>query len=236
MKVAIMQPYIFPYIGYFQLVNAVDVFVFYDDVNFIKGGWINRNKILVNNKEFMFTIPLENPSSFSLINQTSICLQKTKNNNLKLLRTIEQSYKKAPYFKSVFPIVNELFSVNENENISELAIESVKLIAGYLELKTNFKISSLDFPDSKLLKKTSRIIEICKKENVINYINPIGGVQLYTKQEFNNVSIQLSFLKSKPIEYKQFDNEFVPWLSIIDVIMFNSKERVVSMLNEFDLY
>lgn len=235
MKLAIMQPYIFPYIGYFQLIKSVDTFVFYDDVNFIKGGWINRNKILVNDKEFMFTISLSNPSSFTLISETLICEKKIRRNNVKLLKSIEQSYRKAPYFKLVFPLIDDFFTSFDKTTISEFAIDSVKLVSNYLNLKTEFKKSSLNFDKTKGLDKAERLIAISKKEEAIYYINPIGGLDLYDKKEFDSKGVKLNFLKSKPIEYKQFNNKFKPWLSIIDVMMFNSKKQILEMLNEYEL-
>jgi hypothetical protein len=235
MKLAIMQPYIFPYIGYFQLINTVDTFVFYDDVNYIKGGWINRNKILVNKAPYLFSIALNNSSSFIAINQTKLNSDKFAKGNEKLLRTIEQSYKKAPYFDNVFPLINDFLLDYKKLTISDLAIDSVLLISKYLELKTEFKVSSLHFPETKGFDKIDRLIEICKKEQVSNYVNPIGGLELYDKNQFRNHNLKLNFLKSNPIEYKQFNNEFVPWLSILDVMMFNSKTRVLSMLNEYEL-
>lgn len=235
MKLAIMQPYIFPYIGYFQLINAVDTFVFYDDVNFIKGGWINRNRILVNNKDFMFTISLKNMSSLSLINQTLLCEKKFHKNNLKFLRTIEQSYKKAPYFKTILPLIHNFLTTSKTLTISELAIESIILVSNYLDLNTKFKISSIDFKETKGFCRANRLIEISKKEKAIHYINPIGGTALYNKNQFDTEGIELSFIKSKPISYKQFNNQFIPWLSIIDVLMFNSKEEILLILNECEL-
>ncbi|MFG6687621.1 WbqC family protein [Mariniflexile sp. HNIBRBA6329] len=235
MTLGIMQPYIFPYIGYFQLINAVDTFVFYDDVNFIKGGWINRNRILVNNKDFMFTISLKNMSSFSLIKETLICEKKFQKNNLKFLKTIEQSYKNAPYFETIFPLLYNFLITTKALTISELAMNSIVLVSGYLNLKTKFKTSSLDFNKTKGLDKAERIIAISKIEKAIHYINPIGGEMLYNKKQFVAEGIEISFLKSKPITYQQFNNQFTPWLSIIDVLMFNSKEQVLDILNEYNL-
>ncbi len=231
MKLAIMQPYLFPYIGYFQLINAVDTFVIYDDVNFIKKGWINRNSILVNNKSFLFSAPLKEVSQNKRINE--IFIDTNANWQNELLKTIEYSYKKAPFFSAVFPIINSVLTQNET-NLSKFITYSLQTIAQYLTIKTNFIISS-DIEKNNDLKGQDKIIEICKKCNATSYINAIGGIELYNTNDFLQQNIQLHFIKTNPIEYTQFKNEFVPWLSIIDVLMFNDVEKVKIMLNNYDL-
>ncbi len=229
MRLAIMQPYFFPYIGYFQLINAVDKLIFYDDVNFIKNGWINRNKVLVNGKSHYITIQLKNASSFSPINQVEF-----NDNRNKIKKTIEQSYKKAPFFKTIFPIIEECLSVQTNK-IGELAIHSIIATSNYLELNKNFEVCSNWYSDTKLLERSDRLIEICKLNKVTQYINPIGGINIYSKDEFMKRGIKLNFLKSKQIEYLQSSNIFQPCLSIIDVMMFNSKETVNNLLDQYEL-
>lgn len=228
MKVAIMQPYFFPYIGYFQLINAVDVFVVYDDVNFIKQGWITRNSILVDKKKYNFILQVESASSFKKINDITL-----GKNNTKLLKTIEQEYKKAPYFSIVFPIINEILSSNEN-NLSKFLIFSLRKIADYIQIDTVFRISS-EIDKNDELKGQYKVIAICKQLKATNYINAIGGKELYDKISFNQHQILLSFIKTEPIQYSQFDNDFIPWLSIIDVIMFNSIEETKLLLNKYEL-
>ncbi len=233
MKLAIMQPYFFPYIGYFQLINAVDKFVFYDDVNFIKQGWINRNRVLMNGKDFLFIVPIENVSSFTLIKDSYIKSNIYPQWKNKFIKTLEQSYKKAPFYSQAFSIIENILNSNY-KTISELAIMSVKQIAVYLNIKTEYIISSERYVNQDLEKKT-RLIDICKHEKVTNYINAIGGIELYKKEDFVKEGIQLSFIKSLNIEYKQFNNVFVPWLSIIDVMMFNSAEEIIGMLDKYEL-
>ena len=231
MKIAIMQPYFFPYIGYFQLINAVDKFVFYDDVNFIKGGWINRNKILINGEKKYFTINLKKSSSFKKVNQIYIG-GRTK----KLIKTINQSYSKAPYFNQVFPIIEEIIlNINSSSLISEIAAISVIKTSEYLGLKTIFEISSEKYYETKSLEKSERLIKICKLNNTDTYINALGGKELYKKETFIKDKIDLFFLQSKITEYEQFENDFIPCLSIIDVIMFNSPEEIQEMLNQYEL-
>lgn len=232
MKLAIMQPYVFPYIGYFQLINAVDTFVFYDDVTYIKNGWINRNRILLNGRDHYLTIPCKNASSYKLINEISFDQQ--SKNYRDLTKTLQQAYKKAPHFNQVFPLIENILKT-QTGNISILATKSIIDLCQYLEINTQFKTSSVSFADTKGHERTDRIIAICKKENAHQYINAIGGRELYEKSYFHDKGIELNFIKSLPVIYRQFNDEFVAWLSIIDVLMFNSVIEVKAFLNLFSL-
>jgi hypothetical protein len=234
MKVAIMQPYVFPYIGYFQLIKLVDIFVLYDDVNYIKQGWINRNKILVSEKEYVFTIPLNDASSFNSIKETKIHSLLFTKWKKKFMRTLEQSYGRTPHFEKIMTLINSIFDSNF-ESIMDLAQLSIINISKYLEINTKILVSSIDFPESKGFSKENRIVDIVKKCNSHHYINPIGGQNIYRKEDFLTQNIKLDFINSKPINYKQFQNDFVPWLSIIDVLMFNSVDEVNEMLNQYEL-
>lgn len=230
-KVAIMQPYIFPYIGYWQLLNVVDTFIIYDDVNFIKRGWVNRNNILNNGKPSMFTIPLIKASQNKLINEIEIVSDSLWKQ--KLLKTIVSSYKKAPYFNVTNPMIEEIINNNET-NISAYIEFQLKKIASYLNITTTIKIASKEY-NNRILKGQDRIIDICIQEKANQYINPIGGVDLYEKNKFTENGIKLNFIKSNNLEYNQFKNSFVPFLSIIDLLMFNSAEEIKEKLLEFTL-
>lgn len=229
-KVAIMQPYLFPYIGYWQLINATDEFVVYDDVNFIKGGWINRNNILLNGKSFLFTLPLENSSSYKLIKEIDV----TSNLKLKekICKTISATYSKAPYFSEVFSLIENVLM--KDGKVSELVYDSIIQINNYLGISTKILLSS-ELNQNRELKSDKRVINIVKNLNGQIYINAIGGQELYSKDEFKKNNIDLYFIKTNKIEYKQFKNEFVPNLSIIDVLMFNSPEDVRELLTKYEL-
>jgi hypothetical protein len=231
MKIGIMQPYIFPYIGYFQLINAVDKFVIYDDVNFINKGWINRNRTLNNGKESLFSIPLKEASQNKLINEIEVNWDSAWKN--KFLKTLEQCYKKAPFYQEILPIIEQTLNV-DNEPISKVIENNLRLICHYLDIKTEIISSSAIYQNTNL-KAQERILDICLQENATQYINPIGGLELYDKDFFENENIALNFIKSKSIEYPQFKNEFVPWLSMIDVLIFNSKVKVKEFLNNYEL-
>ena len=231
MKIAIMQPYLFPYIGYFQLINAVDKFIIYDDVTYKKQGWINRNNILLNGKPFLFTVPLKDASSYKLIRDIEI--GNNFNWKTKLIRTVEQAYKKAPYFKIVIQIFEEVLNTNEKQ-IAALIFKSLKLICSYIGINTLI-IETSTIYSNNYLHSQDRVIDICKQEKAQDYVNMSGGSELYSKHIFNQEHINLSFLEPKSINYKQFNNEFVPWLSIIDIMMFNSITEIMEILNQYEL-
>lgn len=232
MKIAIMQPYLFPYIGYFQLINAVDTFVFYDDVNFINRGWINRNQILVDNKAVMFTVPLKKASQNKLINETGIAMD--SNWQVQFFKTLQQHYKNAPYFEETVRILENTFGKG-HAKISDLAMESVLQVSNYLNLNTTFEVSSLKYPNAAGLSKAERLIAICKQSGGEHYINPIGGKELYNKKAFKQQGITLSFIENELVPYTQFGNPFVNGLSMIDVLMFNSIEETKKLLSNYKL-
>ncbi|WP_066327039.1 WbqC family protein [Anoxybacteroides amylolyticum] len=232
MKIAIMQPYLFPYIGYFQLIHTVDVFVLYDDVQFIKKGWIHRNRLLVNDKDYLFTLSLQKSPRETIIKEKFFSDQFDYEKG-KLLQLIEHSYRKAPFFNEVYPLIQHIIS-HQDRNVCSFIYQSLVAICGYLEIKTRFIFSS-EINKNNALKGQEKIIEINKLLKSDCYINPIGGTELYSKARFREEGLELYFLKPKLIQYKQFGAEFIPWLSIIDVLMFNSKDIVKNFLNEYQL-
>ena len=223
-----MQPYFLPYIGYYQLMKAVDTFIFYDDVNYIKQGWINRNRILVNGQEYLFSLELKGASSFKLINEIEV-----GNNRDKLMKTFMQYYKKAHYYNKVEPLIFSIFKSSQS-NLAQYIIETQLLITKYLNINTKFLISS-KIDKTNYLKGQDKVIDICKKVGGTSYINAIGGQELYDKSNFAHAGIVLHFLQTHKKEYKQFTSDFIPWLSIIDVIMFNTPEAVNEFLDQYEL-
>ena len=232
MKIAIMQPYFFPYIGYFQLINCVDEFIVYDDIKFTKKGWINRNRILVNNRPFTITLPLKKDSDSKMIFERCLSDSFISDRDY-LLRLIKENYRHAPYYKEVYQLIETCLNFNDH-NLFPFIFNTIRAIVNYLEIDTTIFISS-NVGDTNKLKCENRVIEICKIKNVNIYVNPIGGIELYNKNDFARHGIDLYYLKTKEIAYKQFNNEFIPNLSIIDVMMFNSKEEIHKMLNEYEL-
>ncbi len=231
MKLGIMQPYFFPYIGYWQLINAVDKYVIYDDVNYIKGGWINRNRILMNGNIQFFNIKIKGASSNKLINEIEIEIDKIY--NLKLIRTLEYCYKKAPFFNQCLPLIERILNYEEI-NLAKFLEFSIKEICNYLDIHTEIFISS-EIHKSNKLKGEDKVLEICKILNASEYFNAIGGKELYSYEKFEVNNVELKFLQPKEIFYKQFSNDFVKNLSLIDVLMFNSIESIKMMFEKYTL-
>ncbi|MFC5408933.1 WbqC family protein [Larkinella bovis] len=231
MTIAIMQPYFLPYIGYLQLMKAVDKFILYDDVAYINRGWINRNRLLLNGKDHLFTIPLKDASQNKRIRDVE--LSDDPKWRSKLLKTIEQAYRKAPFYTTVYPLLEKIVNL-EVRTIAELVGGSLSLLNAYLGIQTEMVPSSTVYGNDEL-KAQDRILDICLRENASRYINPIGGQELYDRQRFAEEGIDLFFIQSKRVAYPQFKNEFVPWLSIADVLMFNDVPAVQTMLDAYEL-
>lgn len=243
MKLAIMQPYFMPYIGYFQTMVAVDKYLLYDKVAFIKKGWINRNRIYIQNVGTQFiTIPLKNKSSFTNISDVQI--DNTTDWRSKMLNLIYYNYKRSLFFDVVYPLMENSIK-QSSELISEYNFVVLNEIATFLDINTPIELCTdpmyegieeqLAKYDDSLLRKYDRIKFICQANNADNYINPIGGQNLYDKQMFAQDGITLSFVQTQVVPYSQFAPEFIPNLSIIDVLMHNGKEGTKQLLNAYTL-
>ncbi len=228
-----MQPYFFPYIGYFQLMQAVDEFIVYDNIEFSKKGWIHRNRILVNATDSFITLPLKNDSDYLDVDQRFLS-DDWPREKLKLLNRIKEAYRKAPYFQQVFPLLETCFMYPDT-NLFNFIFHSLQCIKNYLHIQTPLLISS-SIPINHSLKSVDKVIELCKARQASIYINPIGGQTLYHKTDFEAHGIHLKFLQTNSFNYTQFNNKFVPFLSIIDVMMFNSTDIILELLNtQFNL-
>lgn len=229
-QIAIMQPYVFPYIGYFHLIDASQLFVFYDDVHFVKKGWINRNRILLNGKDHLFTVPLSSVSQNALINQTML----STNNEwtAKFNTTLTHCYRKAPYFSRAIDVINSVSNASKC-NISDMAINSIASVYDYLGMDFNYTKSSICSPGTQGIDKADRLIEVTKSLGYKRYINSAGGKELYSKEYFSKNGVTLSFVESEDVKYKQFSDEFVPRLSIIDVMMFNDVSEIKELLTKY---
>lgn len=225
--VGVMQPYIFPYVGYFQLINSVNHFVFYDDVNFIKRGWINRNNILWNGSKKLLSLPCIKASQNSLINEIQFDTENRAYKNFSA--TITQGYKKAPYFKEVIDLIEGVLYSGES-NVAVATAMSIQYVIEYLGLSKSFYFSSERFSDSKGLDRAERLQQITKELGSKNYVNSIGGLELYSKADFQNSGVELKFLSPEFGVYEQFGHAFVPGLSIIDLLMFCSPEEVKTLI------
>jgi len=249
-----MQPYFFPYIGYFQLINSVDKFLLYEHVTFRCKSWMTRNYIKPNNcTELMITIPIEDKSSFKTISELRI-----KNRDSwkhKTLKHLYIGYKKAPHFDEIYSIIKNIMEC-PHETLHEFNCNSIQAICHSLDINTQLSISHpqyLDFEDGLNLqynsyhdrinesafncheKKTARIVHICKEEKASIYHNAINGTKLYSKTDFINSGIELLFIETNPFDYKQFNHSFAPNLSIIDVLMHCGKLKTKELLNAYRL-
>jgi hypothetical protein len=231
MKIGIMQPYFFPYIGYWQLISSVDVFVVYDNIQYTKKGWINRNRMLQNGAPTLFSLPLKKDSDFLDVRQRSLADEFPRE---KLSNKIKGAYVKAPYFQQVFPLVEGIIS-NDEKNLFFYLLYSIAKILQFLEIETRIIISSEIPIDHNGLKSQDKVLALCKVLKGETYINTIGGTKLYSFQKFREEGLRLKFIESAYIEYAQFGNDFVPWLSIIDIMMFNPKEKIKEYLKQYIL-
>lgn len=228
MKLGIMQPYFMPYIGYFQLMAAVDKYVVYDDVNYIKGGWVSRNNIIINGEKKLFTITLQGASPNKLFNEITI-----GDNFHKLMKTLQMNYSKSPQFDSTMALMEKIISY-PHKQLALFIANSYNEILNYLSINTEILISS-NLHKNSSLKGKDKVLHICKLLGADTYYNAIGGQKLYSKEEFKRNGILLNFIDTQTIKYPQHSKEFIPYLSIIDVLMNNSKEKVKLLLDSYTL-
>lgn len=229
-SLGIMQAYFMPYIGYFQLIDAVDEFVIYDNIQYTKKGWINRNRILVNGTDKYITLPLKKDSDFLDIRDRFLA---ETFDPKKLLCQIKTAYHKAPHFPETYALLETIIPYPER-NLFQYIYFSVAKVCEYLGISTPIIISS-HLKCDHTLKSQEKVIAICKERQCDRYINAIGGMQLYCGEDFAKENIELCFIETERTEYPQFQNEFLPSLSIIDVLMFNSIETIRAMLQKYRL-
>lgn len=232
MILGMMQPYFYPYLGYWQLMNMVDEYIIYDDVNYIKGGWINRNRIKINGSDAMISIPIRKASQNRKINEHEIAMNQEVRD--KLVNTVKNAYAKAPYRDDVLRLFEETVYC-EKTNLAEFLAYCNRKVAEYMGITTPI-YSATELKLDHTLRSEDRIIDICKQRGITSYINAIGGKELYSEQDFENNGIELGFLRmDNDIVYPQGKGDFIPGLSILDVLMYNSKEEIKELLNRFTL-
>lgn len=227
-----MQPYFLPYIGYWQLMHNVDVFVVYDDIQYAKKGWINRNRFLLNGQPERFTLPLKKDSDFCDISARELS-DTFSTENMKLMRRLEAAYRSAPNFQEGKSLLSDILSSDE-KNLFWFIYQSIEEIHTRLKMSSRLVVSST-LGISHKLRGQDRVIATCKALNATDYVNPIGGIELYDRSTFMAEGVRLHFQKVKDYEYHQFQNTFVPHLSVIDTIMFIGLERARALLTEMEL-
>lgn len=231
MKIGIMQPYFMPYIGYFQLISAVDIFIVYDNIKYTKKGWINRNRLLINGKDATFSLPLKKDSDTLEVVQRELSADFDR---IKFLNQVRGAYVSAPHFENTYPLVEQIVN-HKNNNLFLYIYNSILQLCAHLKIRTEIRVSS-GLPIESGFKGQDKVLALCKATKAETYINAIGGVELYEGDTFRSQGIRLQFIKPRPFEYVQFGQPFVPWLSMIDVLMFNPLDEVINrVINGFDL-
>lgn len=232
MRIAIMQPYFLPYIGYWQLMNSVDGFVLYDDIKYTKKGWINRNRFLLNEKPATFSIPLRNDSDALDIRDRELS-ESFRLEKEKMVRRIDAAYRNAPYFEEGRSVLSEILSSYE-KNLFRFLYASVECVRARLDINCEIVASSvLKIP--RYLKGQDRVMATCKAMGATSYVNPIGGKHLYEPNRFSSEGIELQLLRNSDPHYAQFGMDFVPSLSILDRLMFQGGGGVREVLDRVKL-
>jgi hypothetical protein len=227
-----MQPYLFPYVGYFQLMHAVDRFVVADDVRYIKQGWINRNRLLINGEPAFFTIPVKRHAADALIKDVEIDDHTTRWRTA-LLKTVQNFYRRTSSFDAVYPMLERVIA-GPFTRIADMARASLREVCRYLAIPAAMVDSSAVYGNVHL-KGQDRVIDTCRTERATDYINLPGGRALYSPDAFLAHGIRLQFVCSDPAEYAQFGKPFVPGLSIVDLLMCNPQERARELLTRYHL-
>ena len=228
-----MQPYFFPYLGYYQLMHAADRFVVADDLSFIKQGWINRNRLLVNGEPAYITVPLKRHAADALIRDVEIADGPGRRWRGTMLKTIANFYRRAPSFDRVFPLVERVVA-GPFTKIADMARASLREVCDYLAIRPTIVESSAVYGNAHL-KGQDRVIDTCKAERASDYVNAIGGQELYSRETFAANGIRLLFVCSEQAPYPQAAAGFVPSLSIIDVLMCNPPEAARDLVARYRL-
>jgi hypothetical protein len=234
MRIALMQPYFLPYIGYFQLIGAVDEFLIYDGVQFSKGGWVNRNRLLLNGEPHYFSLPLRKDTLGGSIGEVELSEDHIGKAKAKILGQFHASYQRAPHYSGILPIIEEILAC-PSINLSSFVHHSLQILCQHLGISTPLSLASDLSGVNPNASRQDRVIDICKVKEATEYLNSIGGVSLYTKEAFAGHGISLAFLESALPPYAQAGAEFVPALSIVDVLMWNGIGKTAAMLSDYRL-
>jgi hypothetical protein len=221
MKLAIMQPYFLPYIGYFQLISSVDRFIVYDNIQYTKKGWINRNRFLRDGKAALFSVPLKDDSDTLDIRQRRLAASFSRD---KLLNQLTAAYRRASYYEQTFPLIERIVRCEEG-NLFLFLESSIVHTCDHLEIATEIRRSST-VPIDHSLRGQDKVLAMCEALGTATYVNAIGGLDLYSRGAFADRGIDLRFIRPAPLQYAQRGGDFVPSLSIVDVLMFNPIEDV----------
>ncbi|WP_323645048.1 WbqC family protein [Lysinibacillus xylanilyticus] len=233
MRIALMQPYFFPYLGYFQLIHSVDEFVIFDNAQYTRRSWINRNRLLSEHgKSIYFNVPVCKAPRETKINDIVI------NNNLNWQEKILNQlifYKHAPYFMNVMEFVTDCLT-NSNSNLSQFITLILRKTCALLSIETSITILSQKFPTIIEANAADEWgIKVSRALNATTYINAIGGKDFYNQQKYIDNDLDIQFIQPILTPYKQYSDDFMPGLSIIDVLMFNDISKIKEMLDIHEL-
>ena len=230
-RVAVMQPYFLPYVGYFQLIASVDKFIIYDNIKYTKKGWINRNRLLAGGTDQLFSLPLRSGSDSLQVRDRVLADDFQPQ---KLLAQFHGDYRSAPEFARVYALLERVV-LHPDRNLFAYVLHSVKAVCAELGIGTVIQASS-EVGIDHALKHQEKVLALCAATAATTYVNAIGGTELYAKEDFAARGVELRFIRSHPLEYPQFGQAFVPWLSIVDVMMFNPPEKVREIVSgHYDL-
>ncbi len=227
--VVVMQPYLFPYLPYYQLARAADEFVFLDDAAFIKQGFIHRNSILLDGKPHRFTVPVHDVDSFRTIAQ-----HRYVGDWAPLCALLEAAYRRAPRWRAAWPLVEAVLR-DADDNVAAKNMRSIRLVHEYLGLAgPRWTLSSALAPAPEL-RGQARVLALCRATGATAYVNAPGGRTLYAADAFEAIGLSLRFVESRATPYAQSRPAFVPGLSMLDALMYCEPEEIVRRLGEFDL-
>lgn len=234
MKLGIMQPYFFPYIGYFQLINAVDKWIVFDIVQYKRHHWINRNRILHPKAGAQnIIVPLRKHSREALIREIEMADEQGW--RLRIIAQLEHYKKKAPFYKETIDFLEECFAMR-TESLSEFNTATLKMVCERLDIAFDYAVcSELNFELNDISAPGDWALRISKQLEAEEYINPETGREIFDSAKFEKSGVKLKFLAPKLSAYMQKGCEFVPGLSIIDVMMWNSSEDIKAMLSDFTI-
>lgn len=231
MKLAIMQPYLFPYLGYFQLLNAVDRFVLLDDAAHIRRGWVNRNALAGRDARQPFVFPVAYAPRDAAI--LDVRLHEPEQAARRFMRTLAHLYGQAPFYGPVSELISGILSGGE-ERLALVIRHSLERIAAYLGIATPI-VSAAERHGEIRSRGARRILDICRAEGATTYLNPEGGTELYDPAPFAEAGIALRFLHHRPLPYDRRGGVFLERLSIVDAMMYNAPEAFGPLLGACDL-
>lgn len=229
MTLSANQPYFMPYLAYWQLIDSADLFLIGDDYNYIRHGWIGRNRVLVGGEPAYVGISIKGASPNRLISELEIA----DVNASQILNILRHNYCKAPFFDETMGLMEDILGFPER-NLSAFLTHSIEEVCRHIGITTRIGKTS-DFDTYGRLKKEDRIYEYCRLTGADTYINAVGGQELYSYDDFMKHGVRLKFINSRLPEYPQRTESFVPGLSIMDVMMFNSREEITNMLTQYSL-